>query len=253
MPAQRRRLQVLDRRIIIPMIPVLNSYYCLALGTSLFSVNSFLDCKPEITTYFYSLDFFFNEMIDSEWTLMKKDSINHILKYEESLMVVFLLKYWNLTITSCTIRSVYLQSCCIHLKTTTFCGFKLDNAFRKHHLFHLHLLFSKTLNNCHSNLRSCRYQMLVKHKAKKKSKSKTQPAVELTSQSRNQRSLLRAITPMEKQCKEKDLRLASNQLFITWSLCDLTVLCFEGLWNCVTTTWPWFSGFPKNDTQVIIM
>ena len=45
--------------------------------------------------------------------------------------------------------------------------------------------------------------------------SQRQPAVELTSQSKNQRSLLRAITPAEKQCKEKDLRIASNRLFIT--------------------------------------
>lgn len=38
--------------IMMAMIPVLNAFYCLALGTSLLSVNSFLDCKSEIYTYF---------------------------------------------------------------------------------------------------------------------------------------------------------------------------------------------------------
>lgn len=80
----------------------------------------------------------------------KKEAINHTLKYEESLMVFFLFKIWKsykYFLYSMECIPILSESCCIHLKTILFCGFKSDNAFRKHYLFHLHLLFSKTLNN----------------------------------------------------------------------------------------------------------
>lgn len=51
MPAHRSRFQILDHKITIDTFPVITSFYCLALGTSL-SVNNFLDCKSEILIYF---------------------------------------------------------------------------------------------------------------------------------------------------------------------------------------------------------
>lgn len=106
----------------------------------------------------------------------KKEAINHTLKYEESLMVFFLFKIWKSYkhfLYSMECIPILSESCCIHLKTILFCDFKSDNAFRKHYLFHLHLLFSKTLNNWHNNLRPCTYWMLVRHEKKNRNKSKT--------------------------------------------------------------------------------
>lgn len=75
----------------------------------------------------------------SKWPLTKKESINSTLKYEERFLFEILKSYKYFLYP---IR-VLLQ----HLSNIVFPGFKWDNAFRKHFLFHLHPLFSKTLNN----------------------------------------------------------------------------------------------------------
>lgn len=113
----------------------------------------------------------------SKWMLTKKISINYTLKYEESLIAVFLFKILK-SHKHFLYRMEYIpvvsESCCIHLKTIIFHVFKSDNAFRKHCLLHLHLMFSKTLNNWHNNLRPCMYWILARHEKKSRHKSKTQ-------------------------------------------------------------------------------